>query len=278
MAFRKDLFLDIASGMNLLLYIFVMTRIAGSGEAQQRAFEQGNVESAASFLRERIGTGQIDPSSPQWRAIFSGEKPADIAAFEPEVTEGDLAVADEASRQLAQMSASDILFAHGYEVYDPREIGKGSVDFVAIAESDVLAIGVVCPALGEIVANDTRAGEDGIPAWFSGTRKYDSPAWHALRAAEAVRELISKTLPEDNGVEVIPVAIVPNGTIINYDDMVQVWADMGVRVAGLGADGLPDIFAVLPDKSGTAVRESYKHYVDTVMMYFDKQQTLKKAA
>jgi hypothetical protein len=140
-----------------------------------------------------------------------------------------------------------------------------------------MAIGVVCPALGEVVANDTKADEGGIPAWFSGTRKYDSPVWHALRAAEAMRELISKTLPGDNGVEIIPVAIVPNGTVINYDDMVAVWGEMGARVAGIDSEKMPDILSVLPDKSGSEVPESYKNYVDTLMMYFEAQP-MKKAA
>ncbi|MDR3126460.1 MAG: hypothetical protein LBT92_02405 [Rickettsiales bacterium] len=277
MAFRKDLFLDIASATNLALYVFVMTKLAGGG-AQDRTLAAENAQAAASFLRERMGTGQIDPNSPQWRALFSGERTqARTELVEPEATEEDRATADSAMRQMTQLDASDMLSSCGYEVYGPRDIGRGHADFVAIGESDVMAVCAVCPAIGEIIANDTRAEEDGIPAWFSGSRKYDSPVWHAARAAEAMRELIAKTLPEDSGVEVIPVAVVPNGTIINYDDMTAVWGEMGVRVAGLGTGAMPDIFSVLPDKSGTEVLPSYKHYADTAMEYFDSKQ-MKKAA
>ena len=281
-AFARDRFLLAASIFNIALYIILMFRILRSDFEMPSVWEDEAPIGARLLPRERIGGGQIDPNSSAWQVLFQPGKPPiieEVAMDEPEpepeaepATPEEEKLADEIVRSTLNMEISDALVMRGYDVFGERDIGSWHADFIAIGESDTLIVGAIVATPGELVANETQPGENGVPSWYAGARRRESPVWHAARAAEAVRALISTTLPEDNGVEVMPVAV-SLGAISNYADMENAWREAGVTVL----QSVSELAAAVPDKTGTEVLGSYRTYVESALAYLSKR-AIKKAA
>ena len=87
--------------------------------------------------------------------------------------------------------------------------------------------------------------------------------------ATEVKRMIDEVLPNDNGIDVIPVVVIPNATVINVDEVMNNWEDLGVIVARfMNKTELPDLLDVLPDKEGVDVLDSYRTFAQTLMKYF----------
>lgn len=174
-----------------------------------------------------------------------------------------------------------ILSDMGYDNMGKSVINGVDIDFVSIADSDTLIIGKINARTGDIVANENVNTPDGIPSWFSNDDKYTSPVWEVKNATDEIIKMINEVLPEDNGVNVKPVVVIPFANVVNYDENVEKWKELGVDVVKLvGGSKLPLIAEVIPDKTGVEVLGSYKKFVETLMKYFSqkyKRKSMRKA-
>ena len=176
------------------------------------------------------------------------------------------------ARDVYKNMIDDILIDAGYVDMGSHTIGNTDIDFVAIAESDTLVLGLVSTEGGEIIANEISGSNNETPSWFTNERKFSSPVWEVKNVANMVQSMINEVLPEDNGILIKPIVVLPNAIISNYADIKAKWDEIGVDVVRfMNRSELPNLVDVLPDKSGTEVLESYKNFVNTLMKYFSKK-------
>ena len=167
---------------------------------------------------------------------------------------------------------ADHLEDYGYTFMGNHIIDKYEIDFIEIAESDTLVVGIINSEYGDIIANETSTSEDIPPSWFTNEKKYISPVWEVKNASNAILKMINEVLPEDNGIIIKPVVVIPAANVSNQIDIEAKWEELGVSVVRfLNHSKLPDLVDVLPDKRGTELLESYKNFVSTLMKYFDQK-------
>ena len=176
---------------------------------------------------------------------------------------------------------SDMLIDLGYENIGAKTIGNIDVDFVSIADSDTLLLGIIVADDGNLIANETANSPDDEPSWFANDKRFISPVWQIKNVANKVQNTIGEVLPEDNGIMVKPIVVVPNAVVSNFEDIRSKWEEIGVDVVKfMNHSSLPDIKDVVPNKSETFVLESYKNFVNTLMKYLGKKTkntSIKKA-
>ncbi|MDE6223976.1 MAG: hypothetical protein K2M23_00695, partial [Alphaproteobacteria bacterium] len=122
---------------------------------------------------------------------------------------------------------------------------------------------------------------DNAPFWYSNDEKYASPVWEIKKASDEVLKMINEVLPDDNGVMVKPMVVIPVSNVVNYSDVADKWKETGVEVAKLnGESSLPEFSSVVENKTGVEVLDSYKKFVETLIKYFSqkyKRKSMKKA-
>ncbi|MCR5506598.1 MAG: hypothetical protein K6F04_01980 [bacterium] len=165
----------------------------------------------------------------------------------------------------------DILTDNGYENIGAQVIANTDVDFVSIAESDTLILGMILMESGDMIANEISSGNDS-PSWFTNEKKFTSPVWEMKNVANIVQNMINEVLPEDNGIMIKPIVVIPNATISNFEEIHSKWEEIGVDVVRfMNHSELPNLTDILPDKQGTEVLESYKNFTLTLMKYFNQK-------
>ena len=110
----------------------------------------------------------------------------------------------------------------GYTLLPPISVGNKSVDFVAVS-ADQLLLGLYDKEAGDWLA-DEESFNDEDPLWFSETDHRVSPVFELKQASNALRQKLG------NLIQVQPLLIEKEGTIINAEDMMKTWNDMGVIV------------------------------------------------
>ena len=167
---------------------------------------------------------------------------------------------------------NDVLVDTGYTNIGPQIIGNTDVDFVSIAESDTLVIGIITTETGDIIANEISNSGTDAPSWFTNEHKFTSPVWEIKNVSNMIQNMINEVLPEDNGIIIKPIVVVPGATVSNFADIKAKWEEIGVSVVRfMNHSDLPNLADVLPDRKGTEVLESYKNFVNTLMKYFNQK-------
>ncbi len=263
------------------------------------------------------GSGMINPNDKKWQEMYVGNgQPKDVKEENvdvnnqtastnpmPERQEDVRTSASEISPQPMQQNAEEkkeniinipvsandiyttqverILSDYGYDNMGDLIINGVDIDFISIADSDTLIVGKINARMGDIVANENVNTPDGIPSWFSNDDKYTSPVREVKNAADEIVKMINEVLPADNGVNVKPIVVIPFANVVNYDENVEKWKELGVDVVKLvGGSNLPLITETIPDKTGVEVLDSYKKFVETLIKYFSqkyKRKSMKKA-
>ena len=178
--------------------------------------------------------------------------------------------------EIYKQQIADMLTDYGYKTLGDCEINNVDVDFISIAESDTLIIGKINPEYGSIIANETEINSGDIPTWFTLDQKYNSPVWEVKKAYNAVVKMVNEVLPEDNGIMIKPIVVIPNASVSNQTDIEAKWKEMGVDVVRfLNHSELPRLTDVIPDKKDTEVLESYENFVNTLIKYFNQHSTKK---
>ena len=263
------------------------------------------------------GSGMINPNDKKWQEMYIGNGQAKDVRVEnteantqpvsttpqterqenaqpvapempPQTTVQDTEVAKEniinipvSANDIYTTQVERILSDYGYNNMGNLVINGVDIDFVSIADSDTLIVGKINARMGEIVANENANTPDGIPSWFSNDDKYTSPVWEVKNATDEIAKMINEVLPADNGVNVKPMVVIPFANVVNYDENVEKWKELGVDVVKLlGGSKLPLITDTIPDKTGVEVLDSYKKFVETLIKYFSqkyKRKSMKKA-
>ena len=175
-------------------------------------------------------------------------------------------------KDVYKVQISSVLEKNGYKNLGDCVIDNIDIDFIAIADSDTLVLGIINDEYGDIIANEVPNSDEKFPSWFTNEKKYNSPVCEVKTAVVAVEKVIKEVLPEDSEILIKPVVVIPNAVVSNKTDIESKWAEMGVSVVKfLNYSDLPDLMEVLPEKSGTAVLESYQTFVQTLIKYFNKK-------
>ena len=180
------------------------------------------------------------------------------------------------ARDVYKNMINDIMLDAGYENIGSQVIANTDVDFVSIAESDTLIVGLITTETGDIIANEISNSGNDTPSWFTNEHKFTSPVWEIKNVANMIQNMINEVLPEDNGIIIKPIVVIPGATVSNFADIKAKWEEIGVDVVRfMNHSDLPNLVDILPDKKGTEVLESYKNFVNTLMKYFNQKSKKK---
>ena len=115
-----------------------------------------------------------------------------------------------------------ILTEAGYTLLPVSAIAGQKIDFVAASQNELVL------ALCDTEAGDWLADEESFndedPLWFSETDHRVSPVFQLISVSKTVQKNLG------DAIKVQPVLIEREGTIINAEDMMRTWNDLGVKV------------------------------------------------
>ncbi len=117
----------------------------------------------------------------------------------------------------------------GYTLLNPIMVGDKQSDFVAVSATD-LVIALYDKDEGDWLA-DEESFNDEDPLWFSETDHRTSPVFLLKQTANVLQEKLGGLL------NITPILIEQSGTIINAEDMMKTWNDLGVVVCRTGMGG-----------------------------------------
>ena len=175
------------------------------------------------------------PKKPQAQEISQDYKPA--AASKPSQTKA----AAPAKKAASVDSIEDIIKDANYDVLNNAKIGNNEIDFIAVAKENIILC-LVDSEDGDWLADEERFNDED-PLWFSENSHRVSPVRKVIDSKEATIEKMSEI---GEKVNVQAMVILSNGTIINAEDMFEIWDDLNVMVSRVG-DGGPDEIKVLED-------------------------------
>lgn len=311
--YSQDRFLSIATSINSVLYLFAIYKIIFSNPAPKQkkdvseersvVVNQGTNDNITKWDNLYGPNRVVNATSPtaterndaiptptpsqnsreQQRVVERVEVEAEPPQAGAKVEKSNIINMTEpvSAMEVYQNQINNVLEDNGYAGMGACVINNIDVDFIAVAESDTLVVGIINTEYGDIIANETPSSDSEVPSWFTNERKYPSPVWEIKTVQKAVNKMINEVLPPDNGIVVKPVVVIPNANVANQLDMEAKWNEMGVSVARfLNHSGLPNLIDVLPDKKETEVLESYKTFVKTLIKYFsqkNRKYPMKKA-
>ena len=122
-------------------------------------------------------------------------------------------------------SSFELLKQKGYDIITGATIKNTFIDFIGVSKTQI------CMCLNDKEPGDWLADEerfnDEEPLWFSESSHRISP----VRKVDLARITFEEKLKDaDLSFEVIPFVIEQIGNIINAEDMLDVWKDIGVKV------------------------------------------------
>lgn len=181
----------------------------------------------------RAGSGKIKPldKAPEEEAKHASKKHAHAKKHEENISPSP-----EPKREARPSSAptgavssggsiADILSKAGYRLISNAKAGGKPVDFIGVAD-DRLLLCLVDSEPGDWLADEERFNDE-EPLWFSESNHRISPVRVILNARDA---LMPKLSGRARGLDVRTMVIVKQGTIINAEDMFEVWEGLRVSV------------------------------------------------
>lgn len=147
-----------------------------------------------------------------------------------------------ASKKASSADAiEDIIKTANYEIISDVKIGNNDIAYLAMAEEQIVLCYVDAED-GDWLADEERFNDED-PLWFSENSHRVSPVRKVIDAKES---LIEKISAQGESFEVATIVILSNGTIINAEDMFEIWAELSVGVGRVGSGG-PDEIKILED-------------------------------
>lgn len=130
----------------------------------------------------------------------------------------------------------DILLSAGYKLIQNAKISGKPVDYIGVSEDHILLC-LVDSEHGDWLADEERFNDE-EPLWFSESNHRISPVRIILNARDALMPQLSG---KARGMEIKPMVIVKQGTIINAEDMFEVWDGLNVSVCRFDEGGPEEI-------------------------------------
>ena len=194
------------------------------------------------FLNNSTAMGDFQSFSPMPSVKESVPKSSYMEPFEPPKTEPftNEAFAEMADTPLSEIQipkmepvseeVEKVLEKAGYTLLPSVSVGGRSVDFIAASATDVLLV-LYDKEKGDWLADEESFNEED-PLWFSETDHRVSPVFQLKQASLQLQQKL------EGVVSVRSVLIEQAGTIINAEDMMKTWNDLGVSVCRTAAGGL----------------------------------------
>ncbi len=124
----------------------------------------------------------------------------------------------------------------GYTVVSSVILDGMPIDYVAVA-GDKIIVTIVDTEKGDWLADEERFnGEE--PLWFSESSHRVSPIFTLI---EKIKPFAERVAGAGIKASVVPMMIEQGGSIINAEDMIQIWQDLNVLVARTGTGGPDDL-------------------------------------
>ena len=136
-------------------------------------------------------------------------------------------------------SVMDILRSAGYRLISDAKIAGKKIDFAAVAANHILLC-LIDSESGDWLADEERFNDE-EPLWFSESNHRISPVRVVLNARDA---LVSVLPGSTKDMEIRAMVVIRQGTIINAEDMFEVWKGLNVTVCRF-EEGGPDEIAAL---------------------------------
>lgn len=123
----------------------------------------------------------------------------------------------------------ELLEKAGYTLLPALSFGEKQIDLVAVSAGELL-IALYDKEKGDWLADEESFNEED-PLWFSETDHRISPVFELKQIASQLEQKVGSIMP------VHPVLIEKSGTIINAEDMMKTWNDLGVSVCRTAEGG-----------------------------------------
>lgn len=152
------------------------------------------------------------------------------------------------NREPLEENMPEILSTAGYQLIPNASLGDIKLDYLAVGKNKILAC-KIDPEEGDWLADEEKFnGED--PLWFSESSHRVSPIFDLIEQVNKFTERL-KTFGYMGKAQ--PVFIVKNGSIINAEDMLSTWKELGVTVCRTDMGGPDELLSfedsVLPDST-----------------------------
>ncbi|MBO4520962.1 MAG: NERD domain-containing protein [Alphaproteobacteria bacterium] len=196
----------------------------------------------------RAGSGKLKRPEP---AEADAKSPAPAAAPTEHVSQKDQtpqrASSSSSSSSSSSGSVMDILRSAGYRLISDAKIAGKKIDFVAVSADHILLC-MIDSESGDWLADEERFNDE-EPLWFSESNHRISPVRVVLNARDALSSALTGSA---KGMEIKVIVVIRQGTIINAEDMFEVWDGLKVTVCRF-EDGGPDEIMTL-EKAVSNVR------------------------
>lgn len=193
----------------------------------------------------RAGTGKIKPldkkpeeEKPTEQHHHTEKAPQPVSSAPAPTRTANVASAN---------SIAGFLQNAGYHVVENAKIAGKLVDYVAICANHLLVC-LVDNESGDWLADEERFNDE-EPLWFSESNHRISPVRNVLTASSALLPLLTGSA---RGMEIKTMVIIKAGTIINAEDMFDVWKNLHVSVCRYengGPDEITELKAALTSVS-----------------------------
>lgn len=128
----------------------------------------------------------------------------------------------------------DVLANKGYDVMRNISVRGALLDYVAVCEDRIL-ICMIDKEPGDWLADEERFNDE-EPLWFSESNHRISPVRVVLNARDALASMLTGTA---KGLEIKAMVVIRQGTIINAEDMFEIWNGLNITVCRY-EEGGPD--------------------------------------
>ena len=164
----------------------------------------------------------------------------------------------------------EILTGAGYVIKNQPTIDGLRPDIWALGSDEILLVGAICPARGNITA-----AEGGKSKWQSSEDgEFESPAGRLSGAVSKLRALFDETLDEEIKITVRAFVIMDGGRIENRDAVDAIWKGLDVEVFDSPA-AFENFMSGYRNRELTESEredfDAYAEYIDTVREYFDSK-------
>ena len=159
----------------------------------------------------------------------------------------------------------NMLGAAGFTNKESPVIDGIKPDFYAVGSGETLMIGIYCPEVGDIIAE-----ENGNAEWASSNRIFKSPVWQITTVIQKLNGLFLEVLDADLKVNIIPFVFVV-GNIANKDAVMGFWDAAGIRVFSDAAEVSNFISSNMRQPQNEEEKNElseFSDFVDTVTKYF----------
>ena len=133
-------------------------------------------------------------------------------------------------------SVMDVLRSAGYRLISDAKIAGKKLDFVGVAANHILLC-LIDAESGDWLADEERFNDE-EPLWFSESNHRISPVRNVLNARDSLASLLPASL---KGMEIKTMVVIKQGTIINAEDMFEVWSGLNVTVCRFETGGPDEI-------------------------------------